>query len=318
MLGSRIDRPIQLMPIFRERIWGRESLAPYFPVTPRGERIGEVWFTADENLTSLQCTLGDLIRNHPEILGNAADARHPGICPLLVKLIFTDDRLSVQVHPDYEYAEKHHGSLGKTEAWYLIEAQPGSKMAIGFERPLSREALREAAQSGDIEQMLDWRDARAGDVTYLPAGTVHAMGGGLTICEIQENSDITYRLYDFGRGRELHLDHGIEVARLTPSDHRTKRVAISDWREELLVSNFFRIERMTPKRAVRIHGGLPHFLLLICIKGAGRIAQHDFSAGEAWLVPAQGDACTLEGADSEWIVTYKADQRTALLTEVDD
>jgi mannose-6-phosphate isomerase len=200
-----LDTPIQLMPIFRERVWGRKSLAPYFSVTPRDERIGEVWFTAEENLTSLDRTLGDLLGDHPEILGNGADPRYPRVCPLLMKLLFTEERLSVQVHPDDEYAEKHHHSLGKTEAWYVLEAQPGAKLGVGFRKPLSPDKLREAAQSGEIERLLDWRKVKEGDVRYLPAGTVHAIGAGVTICEIQENSDITYRLQLHGRCRPADI-----------------------------------------------------------------------------------------------------------------
>lgn len=300
-------RPIQLMPTFRERVWGRDSLAPFFPVTPRDERIGEAWFTCEDNLTSLDQPLGQLLKEHPEILGSCADSQRPGTCPLLLKLLFTQARLSVQVHPDDEYAQKHHQSLGKTEAWYVLEAEPLSELALGFRQSLSRENLRDAAQSGDIEKLLDWRRVRQGDVLYVPAGTVHSMGAGLTICEIQENSDITYRLYDFGRGRELHLDHALNVARLAPHQDQPKPLPLATWRDDLLACRYFRIERLKPQPSIRIEPGLPHYLLLLCVKGAGTIEQQEFTAGQAWLLPAGGEEVHVDGSGSEWILTYTAE-----------
>lgn len=295
------------MPIFRERVWGRESLAPFFPVTPRNERIGEVWFTCEDNLTSLDQSLRQLIRDHPEILGTGADPRYPGICPLLLKLLFTTSRLSVQVHPKDDYAQRHHQSLGKTEAWYVLEAEPQGELALGFRERLSREKLRDAAQSGDIEKLLDWRKVRQGEVLYVPAGTVHSIGAGLTICEIQQNSDITYRLYDFGRGRELHLDHALNVARLGPHDHQTRPVPLADWRDELVACRYFHIERLMPQPSLRIDRGLPYYLLLLCVKGSGTIAQKEFTAGQAWLLPAEGEEVHVEGPGSEWILAYTAE-----------
>ena len=246
------SQPIQLLPIFRERVWGRESLAPYFPHTNLSERVGEAWYTSGENSTSLGISLGQLLGDEPNILGTAADPKHPGVCPLLVKMLFTTERLSVQVHPDDDYAEKHHRSLGKTEAWYVVEAEPNAEVAMGFREHLSPERLRESAQSGEIEGLLDWRRVRQGDVIFTPAGTVHAIGAGLTICEIQENSDITYRLYDYGRPRELHLEHGVKVAHLGPHQHSSAVVKLDSWREQLLESSYFRIERLRPVRISRL------------------------------------------------------------------
>jgi mannose-6-phosphate isomerase len=295
------------MPIFRERVWGRDNLAPFFPVTPHNERIGEVWFTCEDNLTSLDQPLGQLLKEHPEILGSCADSQRPGTCPLLLKLLFTSSRLSVQVHPDDEYAQKHHQSLGKTEAWYVLEAEPQGELALGFRQSLSREKLRDAAQSGDIEKLLDWRKVGQGDVLYVPAGTVHSIGAGLTICEIQENSDLTYRLYDFGRGRELHLDDALQVARLGPHDDQTKPVRLANWRDDLVACRYFRIERLKPQPSVRIEPGFPYYLLLLCVKGAGRIAQQEFTAGQACLLPAGGEEVHVDGPGSEWILTYAAE-----------
>ena len=299
-----------MLPAFRERVWGRESLAPYFGELPLSKRIGEVWFTCDENATSLDKPLGELLKEHPEILGTAADPNHPGICPILVKLLFTTSRLSVQVHPDDEYARKHHGSLGKTEAWYVLDAQPPGELAVGFREKISAERLRESAQSGEIENLLDWRKVSAGDVIFTPAGTVHAIGAGLTICEIQENSDITYRLYDYGRPRELHLEHGATVSHLGPHEYKSAAKAITEWRDQLVDCEYFRVERLRPKPAIQVGSGLPYYLLLICVKGSGEIAAMPATAGEAWLIPAGANAFKIDGAGSEWVLTYTAAEMT--------
>jgi mannose-6-phosphate isomerase len=306
-----LNKPFQLLPIFRERVWGRETLAPYFPGMLLKQRIGEIWFTHEENRTGDGVTLGQLLTKRPEILGTAADLAYPGTCPLLVKLLFTSERLSVQVHPDDSYARTHHGCLGKTEAWYVVDAQPPAEVAVGFKVSLSPERLRESALSGEIETLLDWRPAVPGDLFFVPAGTVHAIGAGMTICEVQENSDITYRLYDYGRPRELHLEHGMRVSNLGPHNHRTESQAVNRGRDELLACDYFRMERLQIEESRVVGGGLPHYLLLICLKGAGAIAGQAFSPGEAWMVPAGAPDFMINGKGSEWMVTYSS-RETAL------
>lgn len=309
--------PICLHPIFRERVWGRENLLPFFPnVSSKATKdaIGEVWFTYEENLTSAGISLGKLLTNHPAILGSAAEPNHPGACPLLVKLIFTSERLSVQVHPDDRYAEIHHGSLGKTEAWYVVEAEPGAEVAAGFNQPLTPERLRESALSGEIEHLLAWHKVHPGDVVFVPAGTVHAIGAGLTICEVQENSDITYRLYDYGRPRELHLEHGMAVSRAETYSLESHSHPIAAGREELTACHYFRLERLRPKRTVTVDGNLPYYLVLICLAGQGSIGDSAFAPGQAWFVPAHGSAFSIEGAGSEWILTYTSEEPLQSLT----
>jgi len=301
-----LNQPLQLLPIFRERVWGREDLRPFFTQMPPNQRIGEVWFTFRENATSADVTLGELLARRPEILGRGADPEYPGVCPLLVKLLFTTERLSVQVHPDDEYARQYHDSLGKTEAWYVVDAQPPGEVAVGFRETITPERLKETAQSGEIETLLDWRKVRPGDAIFTPAGTVHAIGAGLTICEIQENSDITYRLYDYGRPRELHLEHGVKVSHLGPHNFDAAPVKLADGRDELVACEYFRIERLRPKNEVHIDRGTPYYLLLICLKGSGTIAGEPFAAGQCWMVPSHHTELILNGPGSEWIATYKA------------
>jgi mannose-6-phosphate isomerase len=267
-----------------------------------------VWFTFEENATSLGISLGELLRKHPEVLGSAADPRHPGVCPLLLKLLFTTERLSVQVHPDDEYAERQHSSPGKTEAWYVVDAEPKAEVAVGFREPLSPERLKQSAETGEIERLLAWHQVNTGDVVFVPAGTVHAIGAGVTICEVQENSDITYRLYDYGRPRELHLEQGMAVSNLEPYRWEPNARQIGDGRELLTECKYFRMERLRPKRGVMLQAELPYYLLLICVHGEGMLEGSAFSPGQAWFVPAGGEQFTIKGAGSEWILTYTAEE----------
>ena len=168
-----------------EKPWGRTQLPAIFDAPP-GERIGEVWFTGGVDL------------------------------PLLAKYIFTSERLSIQVHPNDDQARELGLPQGKNECWYILESDPGATLGLGLKRELSGNELREAALDGSIEELIDWRPVTAGDFFYVPAGTVHAIGAGISLIEFQQNVDVTYRLYDYGRPRELHLDDGIAVARASP------------------------------------------------------------------------------------------------------
>jgi len=310
----RLNSPFELLPIFRERVWGRNTLAPYFPEElrrpdqPRNVPIGEIWFTFSENPTSLDKTLGEILTAHPEILGDACNSQYGTLCPILVKLLFTTERLSVQVHPADDYAREYHDSLGKTEAWYVLDSQPPGEVAVGFREPLLPDRLAEVARTGEIAEMLDWRQVRRGDVIFTPAGTVHAIGAGLTICEIQQNSDITYRLYDYGRPRELHLEHGAKVSHLGPHEHEATPRVLSPGRDELVACSYFRIERIRPRTGFEMESGLPHYMIAICVEGAGEVDGKAARAGQAWFIPARGDRVRVSSADSEWILTYAAPQ----------
>jgi len=168
-----------------EKPWGRTVLPSMFDPPP-GERIGEVWFTGG----------GDL--------------------PLLLKYLFTSERLSVQVHPDDAYAGAHGLPRGKSECWYVLDAEPDSTIALGLLHEVGKDELRSAALDGSIEQLMDWKPVRAGDFFFVPPGTIHAIGKGISLIEFQQNVDLTYRLYDYGRPRELHLDDAIAVSHAAP------------------------------------------------------------------------------------------------------
>ncbi len=161
--------------------WGRRRLPDVF-LPALDQPVGEVWFIGEAH------------------------------SPLLAKYLFTSEKLSVQVHPNDEQARiRGHGS-GKAECWFVLDAEPGALIGIGLRNKISTDALRRAALDGSVEQLIDWRPVAAGDFFFVPPGTIHAIGAGISLLELQQNSDVTYRLYDYGRGRDLHLDDGIAVA----------------------------------------------------------------------------------------------------------
>jgi mannose-6-phosphate isomerase len=298
----------RLLPQFKVRIWGIDDLSGWFS-DAGNNRIGEAWFTAGENRTSLGPTLADVLRASPQWLGTGANSEHPGLCPLLIKLLFTSSRLSVQVHPKDDYAQKHHQSLGKTEAWFVIKAEPGAEVALGFKEPISAERFRDSARSGEIETLLDWRQVRAGDTIFVPAGTVHAIGAGLTICEVQQNSDITYRLYDYGRPRELHLEHGSAVSDLGPYLHHSDRRELDAGRCLLVESQYFRMEHLHQRNnRFTIPGRLSHYCLLTSLSGDGTIAGERFAKGQVWMIPAGAGPVELVSDDAEWLLSYTGDE----------
>jgi mannose-6-phosphate isomerase len=241
----------RIVPSFRERVWGVTKLEPWFP-NPQ-ERIGEVWFEPP-----------------PEI---AAEF------PLLVKFVFTSGKLSVQVHPDDAYARARHNCLGKTEMWHVLAAEPGAKIAAGFREPVTPERLKASALSGEIENLLEWHDASAGDTFFIPAGTVHAIGPGLVLCEIQQNSDITYRLYDYGRPRELHLEDAVKVSR---GDRCAPRAVPKG--DVLVECDYFKVDRLQVESSAEHHHPAGHHQMLIVIDGSGEIDGAVTKAGEAWMI----------------------------------
>lgn len=247
-------KPYPLRRTFQTKLWGATDLEPWFP---RSEtKIGEVWFTDESAL------------------------------PILVKFLFTSERLSVQVHPDDAFAQKHEGSPGKTEMWHILRAEPGAKIALGFRELITNvEQLRESAVSGEIENLLRWIPVKAGETYFVPARTVHAIGPGLALCEIQQQSDVTYRLYDYGRDRELHLSKALAVADLGCYDGGRRPLAKE--RHKLLAScQYFATESIEISQRYEYEPDTRRFHLLIFLEGNGAIADSRFSAGAVWLVPA--------------------------------
>ena len=236
------------------KVWGRDTLPAPF-TAPAGERIGEIWFEPPPEL--------------PQVL---------------VKYLFTSEKLSVQVHPSE--ADALPGEAGKEECWLVLDAEPDARLAIGFARDVTRPEIETAARDGTIEALLQWHPARAGDLFYLPAGTVHAVGPGLALVEVQQTSDTTFRLYDYGRPRELHLDRALAVARGAPYSARHRR-SIADG-PVLVDGPHFRLDRIEGAPDAVTRAAYPGALLALPL--AGEIGASEGSAragaGECLYAPA--------------------------------
>lgn len=259
-----------------EKPWGRETLWPGFD-NPSGAKIGEIWFQA------------------------------PGDPALMVKYIFTSEKLSIQVHPGDAAARAAGHARGKDEAWVILDAEPAATIALGTVRAASRAALRAAALDGSIETLVDWKPAHAGDVIYSAAGTVHAIGAGLTLIEVQQNVDLTYRLYDYGRPRELHLEAGIAVSDPVPFVAPPAPGEIAPGRAILCEGGKFVLERWSWRgaRTVALPDGVPGWL--IPVAGDGRIDGANFAAGECWLV--EGAVALDVAADADVLFAYPGAER---------
>jgi mannose-6-phosphate isomerase len=242
-------KPLRLTPSPREKVWGRKSLAPWFPDSERN--IGEVWFLADREL------------------------------PLLVKLLFTSEKLSIQVHPD----DGEGVERGKTEMWHILEAEPGARIALGFREPIARERLREACCNGEIEELVNWFPVKAGETYFTPAHTVHAIGAGIVLCEIQQHSDVTYRLWDYGRPREMHLEQGVAIAELEVHAGPARPVAIEQGRNLLVRSRHFITEALCLPAGASYTPSPETCQLLIVVEGRGTIGEQAMETGEVWYLP---------------------------------
>lgn len=262
---------IRLSTKYVEKPWGRTDIPDIFSEAG-GRKIGEVWF-------------------------DGQDGRHP---PLLVKYIFTSEKLSIQVHPNDSEAHDRGLAGGKSECWYVIDADEDARLGIGTVRPLDAAELRAASLDGAIEDLMDWKPVKAGDFFYIEAGTVHAIGGGVTVIEVQQNNDVTYRLYDYGRPRELHLDDGLSVSKAAP--YRLPDTHVPLGSQKLLVdgeSQPFAL-RMDSWRGGQSVTFAPGSTWFIPINGSGEIDGDAWEGSQCWLVE---DGATLTAAtDSDVLI----------------
>ena len=252
--------------------WGRTDLPEAFGERP-DKPIGEIWFEREA---------GD------------DDA-------LLVKYLFTSERLSVQVHPDDAVARAAGHRSGKDEAWLILAAEPDAKLGIGLREPLTPDALRTAALDGSIADMLDWRAARSGDAYYSPAGTLHSIGAGLTLLEVQQNCDLTYRLYDFGRPRELHLDSGIAAARPGARIEMACARPIAEGREIVAQGPKFTLERWR-SAAGKLQANAGEPLWLIPLWGTVTANGQELEPPSVWIAE---EPVRIDSATGEVVVAYE-------------
>ncbi|HEV2400750.1 MAG TPA: type I phosphomannose isomerase catalytic subunit [Candidatus Sulfotelmatobacter sp.] len=297
--------PLLMQPGFDPRPWGTPDLSPIYPNHKFGEKIGEAWLTGDDCKVANGPLAGKTLaylseRYQRELVGEAArDARR---FPLLLKFLFPHEKLSVQVHPDDTQALRVGQPWGKTECWYVAHAKPGAQIALGLKPGVTAAQLEESIHRNRAEELLNWVNVYAGDMIYVAAGTVHTLGPGSVIVETQQQSDTTYRLYDYGRPRELHLKDGMaavkekvgsgKVVRPAPRESAGGKIRCSS----LVSAPYFVVEmfecKEEPSRLETRHeSGGNSVQILVAVEGCGVIESPGmesvtFAKGDAVVIPA--------------------------------
>jgi mannose-6-phosphate isomerase len=285
--------PLRILPEFHQRIWGTRDLSPIYAEAPGGDPIGEVWLTGDAckvaNGPYAGTSLGDLARQFGrDLVGDTAPL--PDRFPLLIKFLFPREKLSVQVHPDDEGARALGQPCGKTECWYVLEAKPGAQVVLGLKPGITTADLERAIRETRAEQVLNWLDVHPDDLIYVDAGTVHAIGGGSVLIEAQQNSDTTFRLYDYGRPRELHVEQGLAAVKERTHAGKVKREARGSGSQLLVESPCFQVRTEKQEFAFQ-PGPQTAASCLVGLDGCGVVEWPGgdpvtFVRGEAVIVPA--------------------------------
>jgi mannose-6-phosphate isomerase len=305
--------PLKLIPQPSERLWGGsrlQSFVPGFENVKTKEPLGEAWLVYAENKIANGELAGQTLQQVAstygvELLGTQSMARYGDKVPLLAKFLDPSQWLSIQVHPDDAYAlskEAKTGYLGKTEAWYVLDAKQDSQIIWGFKQEVTETQVREAIANGSLEQLLNYVTVQTGDVIYNPAGTIHALGPDVFIFEIQQSSDLTYRLYDFNRKdssghlRELHIDKALEVSSLKNSGHaNVSPQKLNDQATELVRSEFFVAEKWEIRKPIQMTTKDESLELLTVIKGRVQLGSLELNRAESVVLPAGLGAYELSG-----------------------
>lgn len=296
-------KPIKLQPIFKEIIWGGNRLKTDYNKISDLNNIAESWelTVRDDGMNTIiggefdGLTMQEYInKNGFKVVTNKPLDRFP----LLIKFIDAEDNLSIQVHPDDAYAMEKANSLGKTEMWYVIDAKPGAKLVYGLKPNCTIEDLRTAIESGTVEEQLNFVNVKKGDVFFIPSGLVHAIGAGILLAEIQQNSNITYRVYDYnrvgkdGKPRELHVEDALNVIVNRNDDEIDKiRFSTNVKNNNLLAScDFFKVEKFFVDKTCEFSTNAESFNSILCLDGEGEIIYNDesfsISKGDSYFIPA--------------------------------
>jgi len=230
----RAAAPFRLKPWFSERVWGKSDLRPWYESTGTDAAVGEAWLTGPACLVETGVFAGRTLADISAEIG--------GEFPLLVKILFPNEKLSVQVHPDDAQAQAAGEARGKTECWYVLEAEPGAAVSLGLKAGAGAAEVAASVADGTMEELLEQVPVSVGDMIFVDAGTVHAIGPGVVLLETQQTSDITYRLYDYGRPRELHLERGLAVIKAKTGAGKVKPRAMNGF-VRLIEQKYFTVDR---------------------------------------------------------------------------
>ena len=301
---------VVLRPWLSERIWGCMELPSFLEQPKPGHPVGEAWLTSVDCAVEGQrsSTLGDVTREWPKEF----EAERAGEFPLLMKFLFPREWLSVQVHPNDAEAQAIGQPRGKNECWYVISAQPEAKLALGFREKMTPEEIERAIHEGTLESKLQYVPVKAGDMVYVEAGTIHAIGPGMVVLETQQYSDTTYRLYDYGRPRELHLKDGLAVTK-----GQTKAGLVAPVEQDgftrLISSPYFAVDRfwtaVGSSKDLGFHGRMQ---ILVALQEGASVRTDDgarvqLPAGRAVVLPARDSAqYLLEGLEKAEVIRVSA------------
>lgn len=308
--------PLTFKPIIKERIWGGQKLNALLGKPPLDVPAGESWelsgvsgnISVVENGYLSGKRLTDLIQDDPQgILGESVVNRFGKQFPILIKFIDARTDLSIQVHPDDDLASKRHGSKGKTEMWYIMDADPGARLVLGFKKPIDQIEYTHHLESKTLFNILHEQKVRPGEVYFIEAGTVHAIGGGIVLAEIQQTSDVTYRVYDFdrvgtdGRPRELHTELALDAMNLAPAEgaridfSRQKNHSNTVVNSPYFITNYLPVSGRVELDVL----SRPAFTILMCIGGRALVSAEtenlELKKGMTALLPAGIDHARIIG-----------------------
>lgn len=320
-------RTFLLRPSGKDYIWGGTRLKDEFHKDLPLDPLAETWecsthpdgpsYVASGEWTGL--TLAEVLEAHPELLGNSPSVTATKGMHVLIKFIDARNDLSVQVHPNDEYAYvEENGQAGKTEMWYVVDAEPGAKLVFGLNRAVSQEELRQSLENNTLEKYMNWVPVHKNDVFFIPSGTIHAIGRGALIAEIQQSSNLTYRLYDYGRlgkdgkPRELHVDKALAVSDLSGAQNPRQPLRVLRYRpgfasESLAHSRYFEVSRCLLHSSDILLPALPEsFRVLTCLDGEAELREENeiltFRKGDTVFIPATSPGIHLSG-QTEFLLT---------------
>ncbi|MGA8302063.1 MAG: type I phosphomannose isomerase catalytic subunit [Terriglobales bacterium] len=301
--------PLLISPMFDPRPWGAFDLAPIYPNHKFNEKIGEAWLTGDNCIVAngphSGRTLADLSKEFAtELVGSAARDQHR--FPLLLKFLFPEEKLSVQVHPDDTTAQRFGEPWGKTECWYVAHARPGAQIAVGLKAGVTRAQFEQAIHETRAEELLNWVNVYQGEMIYVAGGTVHTLGPGAVIVETQQQSDTTFRLYDYGRPRPLHLEKGLASVKEQVASGKVIRPAPvtkgKNRYSEMIAAPYFTVDLYELQEAHEFStsdtSGRNSVQILVAVEGCGIVEVQ----GKAPVTLAKGDAVIIPAAIGEFVV----------------
>ncbi|MFW5986363.1 MAG: type I phosphomannose isomerase catalytic subunit [Halanaerobiales bacterium] len=323
--------PFTFKPIYKEKVWGGEQLRNYFGRELPGDSIGESWEIAAHKHGTSVIANGPLAgknldyllqKNARQLLGKYLVENNKTF-PLLVKFLSVKNKLSIQVHPDDAYAREHEGEPGKTEMWYVISAAPEARLIYGLKSGITPEELVNAIKNGDPETYLNYLQVNPGDVFFIPAGTLHSIKGEMLLAEIQQNSDTTYRVYDWGRtdnngkSRPLHIKRALDVIEQKMKSQNYKPLASnqSQFNRKLLAAcPYFITEQINIKGDFNLYPAGETFYIIINLQGNGKIKSHDIELqpGQTTLIPAECTKITVTG-NCKFLLSYIAPRKEWLI-----